>query len=662
MKILRFFFLFFVALKASSQTPLRRSESFFGLHFDFHASLRDTLIGKTLTDKMIDSLLKKVKPDFIQVDCKGHPGVTSYPTKVGHKPKHFEKDILKLFREVTRRNGVALYVHYSGVWDDEAAKNHPQWARVGADGKADPQKISFWGAYSDSLLIPQLKEISDYGVDGVWVDGDCWATNPDYSPKAIEEFRNTTGIQEIPRKKTDPHYDKWLEFHRVAFRRYVRKYTDALHAYNPKFQVASNWSFSAMMPEMVDINVDFLSGDTEPLNGANQSGFQARCLAPQGKPWDLMSWSFGYGWEDQVKSPKNAAQLSQEAAQVISMGGGYQAYWTQNHDGSLPTYAYGTMADLAKFCRQRQPFCQNTKPVPQVAILYSNEGYKSEITTVYNTGDRKLEPMIGVLNALLYSKFSTEILQEHHLRGHTQEYPLIVIPEWKTINADLHKELIEYVQQGGNLLVIGAQTVKMFEPQLGVRLSPTTQVIPNWGFGNLLTGTKATFQPFEPLPSTQTFGQWFSQGDIRYSQGPIASIASFGKGKIGAIYFNFGEQHFKRETYIGRDFLGQMAHQLFQPKLTVSGSKFVNVALNQKNGTLYANLINMAGNHANKAIHASDDIPPLSNLKVMVKSSQRPQKVVLQPENKPLDFAYKNGEIVFIISKLNIHSIVEIKL
>ncbi|MFN3382624.1 MAG: hypothetical protein ACK41O_24420 [Runella zeae] len=262
MKILRFFFLFFVVLKASSQTPLRRSESFFGLHFDFHASLRDTLIGKTLTDKMIDSLLKKVKPDFIQVDCKGHPGVTSYPTKVGHKPKHFEKDILKLFREVTRRNGVALYVHYSGVWDDEAAKNHPQWARVGADGKADPQKISFWGAYSDSLLIPQLKEVSDYGVDGVWVDGDCWATNPDYSPKAIEEFRNTTGIQEIPRKKTDPHYDKWLEFHRVAFRRYVRKYTDALHAYNPKFQVASNWSFSAMMPEKVDINVDFLSGDT----------------------------------------------------------------------------------------------------------------------------------------------------------------------------------------------------------------------------------------------------------------------------------------------------------------------------------------------------------------------------------------------------------------
>jgi hypothetical protein len=374
-----------------------------------------------------------------------------------------------------------------------------------------------------------------------------------------------------------------------------------------------------------------------------------------------MSWSFGYGWEDQVKSPKNATQLAQEAAQVISVGGGYQAYWTQNRDGSLPTYAYATMAELAKFCRQRQPFCQNTKPIPQVALLYSNEGYKSEVTTVYNTGDRKQEPMISTLNALLYSQLSTEILQEHHLKGHTKDYPLIVIPEWKKINKQLQEELIEYVQEGGNLLVIGSETVKLFENQLGVKLSPTTKPIANWGFSNLLTGIKATLRPFEPLADTRTFGQWFSEGDIRYADGSIASIAKFGKGKIAGIYFNFGEQHFKRETYIGRDFIGALAKQLFQPQISVSGSKFVNVALNQKKGATYINLINMTGNHANKAIHATDEIPPLYNLNITVKAPQRPRQVLLQPENKPLPFAYKNGEIAFTISKLAIHSIVEIK-
>lgn len=661
----RLFFAFlslgFIAHPIFAQTPLRRADSFVGLHFDFHASMNDTQIGLTVTEAMIDSLLRKAKPDFIQIDCKGHPGVSSYPTKVGHKPAHFEKDNLQLFRKVTRQRGVALYVHYSGVWDDQAVQHHPNWARIDAEGKKDNQKISLWSAYTDSLLIPQLKEISDYGVDGVWVDGDCWATNPDYGTAAIEEFRFVTGIQEIPKKKTDPNYDKWLDFHRDSFRRYVRKYTDALHQYNPRFQVASNWAFSAMMPEPVDINVDFLSGDTEPLNGANQSAFQARCLAPQGKPWDLMSWSFGYGWDDQVKSPKSAVQLMQEAAQVISVGGGYQAYWTQNRDGSLETYAYGTMTELIKFCRERQPFCQKTKPVPQVALLYSNTGYKSELTTVYNTGDGKREPMAGVLNALLYSQLSTEILQEHHLKGRTKDYPLIVIPEWKKIATSLRQELIEYVQQGGNLLVIGPETVKIFENELGVKLSSDTRTIPFWGFENLITGTKATYRSFAPNEGTQTFGQWFSQGDTRYAAGPIASIATLGKGKIAGIYFNFGEQYIKRETYIGRDFLGALAKQLFQPQVTVAGSKAINVTLNQKQNSLLVNLINMTGNHANKAIHASDEVQPLYNLKVTVKTPQKPKSVILQPENKALPFAYKNGEAVFSVNKLAIHSIIEIK-
>ncbi len=98
--------------------------------------------------------------------------------------------------------------------------------------------------------------------------------------------------------------------------------------------------------------------------------------------------------------------------------------------------------------------------------------------------------MIGTLNALLYSQLPTEILQEHHLKGHTQDYPLIVIPEWKKINKELQNELIEYVQQGGNLLVIGPETVKLFENQLGVKLSTTTKPISNWGFNNLLTYIK----------------------------------------------------------------------------------------------------------------------------------------------------------------------------
>lgn len=78
---------------------MKRSESFYGFHFDFHANSNDKEIGKTLTDGMIDSLLTMTHPDFIQVDCKGHPGCSSYPTKVGNQAGGYTQDILKLFRE-----------------------------------------------------------------------------------------------------------------------------------------------------------------------------------------------------------------------------------------------------------------------------------------------------------------------------------------------------------------------------------------------------------------------------------------------------------------------------------------------------------------------------------------------------------------------------------
>ncbi|MFZ4477998.1 MAG: hypothetical protein ACOYPR_22575, partial [Saprospiraceae bacterium] len=45
----------------AQKAPLRRADSFFGLHFDFHASVNDSLVGKTLTEGMIDSLLTAVK-------------------------------------------------------------------------------------------------------------------------------------------------------------------------------------------------------------------------------------------------------------------------------------------------------------------------------------------------------------------------------------------------------------------------------------------------------------------------------------------------------------------------------------------------------------------------------------------------------------------------
>ncbi len=95
----------------------RRSESFFGLHFDFHAQPKYGLQGKSLNEEDIRRICRTLKPDFIQIDCKGHPGWASYPSELGNAMPEFAQDTLALWRRVTREENVALYMHYSGVYD-----------------------------------------------------------------------------------------------------------------------------------------------------------------------------------------------------------------------------------------------------------------------------------------------------------------------------------------------------------------------------------------------------------------------------------------------------------------------------------------------------------------------------------------------------------------
>ena len=170
----------------AAQTPppprLRRADSYFSLHFDLHPNETDTVLGRDVTDAMIENLLAKAKPDFVQYDSKGHPGWLGWPSKVGPSAPGIVKDSLEIWRRVTARRGVALYIHFSGVWDSQAVKRHPEWARLDADGKPDPNQTSTCSPYVDQLMIPSLLRPLPSTIWTEPVDGECWAANPTTSP------------------------------------------------------------------------------------------------------------------------------------------------------------------------------------------------------------------------------------------------------------------------------------------------------------------------------------------------------------------------------------------------------------------------------------------------------------------------------------------------
>ena len=93
--------------RPASQRPVPRSQGYFGLHFDLHPGQQDTVLGADVAEENVRRLLRRVRPDFVQYDCKGHAGYTGYPAQVGWPSPGIVKDSLAIWRKVTREEGVA---------------------------------------------------------------------------------------------------------------------------------------------------------------------------------------------------------------------------------------------------------------------------------------------------------------------------------------------------------------------------------------------------------------------------------------------------------------------------------------------------------------------------------------------------------------------------
>ena len=607
--------LFFAgSLVMNGQDRLRRDQSFLGIHFDFHAGAANKNIGANTTPEMVGTILDMVHPDYIQVDCKGHPGYSSYPTEVGNPAPGLVCDPLAVWRKVTADRGVGLYMHYSGVWDARAVELHPDWAVKDQNGNPSATITSVFGPYVDKLLVPQLKELAGkYKVDGMWVDGECWATSIDYGDKAVRLFKERTGA-DAPLSPEDPMWHEWKQFHREAFREYLRHYIAAVRSEYPDFQICSNWAYTHHMSEPVSAPVDFLSGDYSSTNSVNSARVAARYLAWQGVPWDLMAWSFAGNGEARRQKP--SVQLMREAAVTLSQGGGFQAYYTQNGDGSLNLEKLSSMVDVAVFARARQKYCHHSVSVPQVAVLLSTYDYQHR-DLPGNPG--ALFPNFtggatGVMNCLLEAQYSVDLLGEASLEPDMSRFPLIVVPECETLSGQFRDDLIEYVRGGGSLLVVGKTMSELFSKVSGAGLRG---------------------------------GEWFS--------------TALGEGRIGFIPEEISGEYEAGKGSDGiRAKVNVLVNELFpEPMVEVASSPYVDVSLRKLNGTLQVHLVNTSGDHRNTPI--IDSIDPVKDIEVALRLPDKPSRIVCQPEGKELRFKYKGGKAIFKVPSLEIYSIIEVE-
>ena len=648
---------------AADKKPFLRADAFFGLHFDLHPSDADTALGADVTDAMVGGLLDRIKPDYVQYDCKGHVGWAGYPTKVGWAAPGIKNDSLAVWRKATKTRGVGLFIHYSGVWDSLAITHHPEWARLDAQGRIDPQATSVFGGYRDGLLIPQLKEaVAAYDLDGLWVDGECWGARLDYSPAAMAAWTRETGWTDAPEKRDEPHWLEWKAFNRRGFEKYLSSWVDALHAFKPTLQITSNWMYSSFAPKPIEVNLDYLSGDYSPSLSVDRARVEARYFASTGKPWDLMAWGFDKN-RDLSWSIKPAVQLMQEAAVALMQGGGFQVYHTPTRSGFIAPAIIDQLEKVAAFCRARQTVSFKSKSVPQVALLLSSESHWDVSDNIFSPAGGEFDALEGALHALLELGYSVDIMAEHQLQPWLAEFPLVVVPDSPKLTEAFRDALLRYVEGGGSLLLLGEKCARLFAPALGATLD-----------GRPKTITTELATPSGPvsvdgrwqdvvLTTAQGAGLRFPTRDMRKDGAPAASLIVRGKGRIAAVFGPLADIYFRSHHPAIRAYLGGIVRELFPaPAVRVDGPPVLDVSLRTTaQGKLCVHLLNRSNLPLSDRFNFTDYITPVGPITVELRTDKRPGRVVLMPANTPLKWEWKDGILKAAVPRVEIHEIVVVE-
>ncbi|MCL1856987.1 MAG: alpha-L-fucosidase [Kiritimatiellaeota bacterium] len=666
-------------------------DRYFGLHYDLHAGPQDTELGLKCPPAYLEGIFKTLGVDFVQTDCKGHAGMTSWfsQTPGASVSPGVKKDMMAQWTAAAKKLKLPLHCHYSGIWDAAFGAKHPEWCVKRPDGEnagapfgqnagtKSAEVLCPRSPYVETLVIPQFLELIDrYGVKGFWVDGDVWAVQPCYCAACLKAWTEETGLEKAPEEFSDPEWSRWMRFTRAGFEAYVRKYCDAVHNHKKGVLVCSNWLQTFANPGEPSVPTDWISGDNSWVWGLDASRCEARFLATRGKPWDIMLWNFyclhGMGEGDSPWVVKPPEMLQQEAAVLMASGGHVQVYENPHiRDGSFIDWRIKRMAQTGKFIKARQKVCQNSVTIPQVAVLHSETHLYSHYSGKNLMWSSESTPVKGAVFALLENHYSVDILDEWAMMRATDDYPVIVVPEQFDLSEKMIAWLKDYVKNGGNLLLTGTQLAERFgEDFTGITLaepmakgSYTVAIadgrVPIWGadWGFYKT-TKA--KGFGVLGKSMLLDQ-------RLTDFPAQTVNTVGRGKVSVIPVGIFRQFNHNRYGMVRAFVGEAVKRLAGTlPIAVTAPSCVDITLRRKGKAIYIHAVNRASGLPNTPSAGEiDEIPAVGPVIVTLKlpagkyvARRCFEKGTLTQKMKK---SAKGVTVTVMIDTIRIHEAIEVK-
>ncbi len=645
------------------------------VHLDFHTSENIENIGEKFNKKQFQAALKKGHVDSITLFAKCHHGWSYHPTKENEMHPHLSFDLLGAQIEAAHEIGVKTPVYLSAGLDEKDARRHPEWlvrnideSTTWAKSFAEPgyHKLCMESPYLEKLMR-QIEEVCrDYDADGIFLDiagvQPCWCQNCIAGRRAL-------GM--------DPYDDKAVMEHaEQVYRRYAEAARAAVDKYKPGLPLFHNGGHIRQGRRDIAGYNTHLELESLPTGGwgYDHFPFSARYCQGLGMEYIGMTGKFHGSWGE-FGGFKHPNALRYEVSLSAANGAKCSVGDQLAPCGEMDMVTYELIGGAYAELEEKEPWLLGAEPIADIAVI-SPEACRGTLSTSQST--QVDETGSGVSRIMLEGKYLFNVVD---LESELDGYKVAVLPDVVRIDDELENKLRRFCKNGGKILATGSSGLRSDRDEFCFDLGAEWE-------------SKALFRPdyFRPVVKINGMGD---TGYVMYGGGETVRCTGRELARREEPYFNRTKEHFCSHLHTpnsgkyggagmteGSDGI-YIAWNIFSDYGTVgslSNKQIVMFALDRLLGaektavtTLPAQgvitLSEQPGRYICHLLYASpvkrgagveviEDILPVCDTAVSVKTDKKISRVYLAPQNKELPFEYRDGRTEVKLDRFECHQMI----
>lgn len=645
------------------------------VHLDFHTSEHIEDIGKKFDKKQFQTALKKGHINSITLFSKCHHGWAYHPSKANEIHPHLDFDLLGAQIQAAHEIGVKTPIYLSAGLDEKMAHRHPEWlvrnldeSTTWAKDFTEPgyHKMCMSSPYLD-YLVKQIEEVcKNYDADGIFLD--IAGVQPCYCQNCIAE-REELGLNPYDENDVLKHAE-------MVYKRYAEKTRAAVDKYKPNLSLFHNGGHIRQgRRDLVNYNTH-LELESLPTGGwgYDHFPFSARYCQGLGVDYLGMTGKFHGSW-DEFGGFKHPNALRFEVTLAAANGAKCSVGDQLSPSGEMDMVTYDLIGSAYSELEGKEEWLDNVESVADIAII-SPEAYVGDLSTGQMT--KVDDSGSGVCRIMLEGKYLFDVID---FESDLSKYKVIILPDVIRADIDFAKRLREFCDCGGKVLATGKSVLhensNEFCLNLGAEWIKENPYKPDY------------FRPLEKIKDMGDTGYimygngekircignelgirenpYFNRTRVHFcSHQHTPNSCEYGgagmtEGKDGiyiawnifADYAQSGELHLKQMVIFALDRLLDSAKTL-KTNLPAQGI----VTLMKQSDRLICHLLYASPVKRGNGIEVIEDIVPIYNVELAIKTNRKINKVYLAPQKEDIDFTYDNGYISVKLAKIECHQMV----